>query len=323
MNLLDVAVLDDYQGVALEMADWSAISERTRITTFREHIAHEDDLVAALSTFGCLVVMRERTPLTRSILQQLPALKLIVTTGPVNASIDLDAAQDLGIQVLGTVGGDGQTSTIELAWALILGLARNMAVDDADIRAGRWQRHVGVMLAGRTLGLVGLGNLGARMIPIARAFGMSVSAWSKNLDARRAQRMGVMAPSREEFFSMADVVSVHLKQSPRSVGYVSRDDLNHMGPSSYLINTSRGPVVDEVALVDALVAGRIAGAGLDVFSTEPLPMGHRLLTLPNVLLSPHKGFVTRETYGPYFRQVVEDIGSYLDGRPRRSLVLPP
>jgi phosphoglycerate dehydrogenase-like enzyme len=314
-----VAVLDDYQGVALEMADWSSLGESVEITVFRDHVSDPDALVRRLESFDIITAMRERTPFPRAVLERLPNLRLLVTSGPVNAAIDIDAARELGLIVSGTVGRNGIPGTIELTWALILASARSLVREDALVRAGGWQRGVGTVLSGRTLGIVGLGNLGSRMIPVARAFGMEVTAWSKNLSKERAAELNVMALDREEFFRTADVVSVHLKFSPQSAGYIGRDELSLMKPSAFLVNTSRGPLVDEEALIEALESGSIAGAGLDVYNVEPLPLDHRLRSLPNVVLSPHMGYVTEQTYRDYFGGYVESIGSYLCGNPIRVL----
>jgi phosphoglycerate dehydrogenase-like enzyme len=314
-----VAILDDYQGVALEMADWASIEDRVDITVFRDHVSDHDELVGRLDTFDILAVMRERTPFPRDLLERLPNLRLLVTSGPVNAAIDVDAARDLGIVVCGTVGRNGIPGTVELTWALILAAARSVHREDASMRAGGWQLGMGTVLKGKTLGIVGLGNIGPRMIPIAKAFGMNVTAWSRNLTGEWAAELGAQALEREEFFATADVVTVHLKLSPRSVGYIGPEELALMKSSAFLVNTSRGPLVDEDALIDALSHGGIAGAGLDVYSVEPLPVDHRLRTLPNVVLSPHMGYATRETYADYFGGMVEDIDCYLRGEPIRVL----
>lgn len=314
-----VAVLDDYQGVTFEMADWSTLGDAVEVTVFRDHVTDPDELVRRLEHFDIITAMRERTPFPRTILERLPNLRLLVTSGPVNAAIDIDAARDLGIVVCGTVGRNGIPGTIELAWALILASARSIVREDALVRAGGWQRGVGTVLSGRTLGIVGVGNLGSRMIPIARAFGMEVTAWSRNLTKDRAAELNVTALDHDQFFSTADVVSVHLKLSPRSIGYIGREELSLMKSTAFLVNTSRGQVIDEGALVDALESGCIAGAGLDTYSVEPLPVAHRLRSLPNVVLSPHMGYVTKQTYRDYFGGYVEAIGAFLQGKPIRVL----
>jgi len=301
------------------MADWASLGPAVELTIFRDHVIDPDELVRRLANFEIITVMRERTLFPREVLERLPNLRLLVTSGPVNDAIDIDAARELGIVVSGTVGKNGIPSTVELAWGLILAVARSLTREDALVRAGGWQLGLGTVLHGKTLGIVGLGNVGARMIPIAKAFGMNVTAWSRNLSAERAEELGVQALSREEFFSTADVVTVHLKLSPRSVRYIGRAELSLMQPTAFLVNTSRGSVVDEEALIEALERDTIAGAGLDIYATEPLPGSHRFRSLFNVVLSPHKGYVTYETYEDYFRGYVENIDAFLRGNPIRML----
>ena len=314
-----VAVLDDYQGVALEMADWSWLGDSVEVTVFRDHISDPDALIRRVQNFDIITAMRERTPFPRAILERLPNLRLLVTSGPANAAIDIDAARELGIVVSGTVGRNGIPGTIELTWALILASARSLVREDALVRAGGWQRGIGTVLSGRTLGIVGLGNLGSRMIPVGRAFGMEVTAWSKNLSKEHAAELSVTALDHDEFFKTADVVTVHLKYTPRSAGYIGSNELSLMQPTAFLVNTSRGPIVDEDALIEALETGSIAGAGLDVYNVEPLPLEHRLRSLPNVVLSPHMGYVNQQTYRDYFGGYVQAIASYLQGNPIRVL----
>ena len=314
-----VAILDDYQGVALDMADWTSLGDAVDIEIFRDNLSEADAIVRRLERFDIVAAMRERTAFPREMLERLPNLRLLVTSGPVNDAIDIDAARELGIIVSGTIGRNGIPGTIELTWALILASARSVVSEDAFVRAGGWQRGVGTILSGRTLGIVGLGNLGSRMIPVARAFGMDVTAWSKNLTQERADEFGVPALDRESFFRTADVVSVHLKYTERSAGYIGREELALMKPSAFLVNTSRGPLVDEAALIEALESGSIAGAGLDVFTVEPLPIDHRLRSLPKVVLSPHMGYVSQQTYRDYFGGYVEAIAAYLEGKPIRVL----
>lgn len=314
-----MAILDDYQSVALAMADWSVLDDRVETVAFSDHVSDEDALVERLREFDGVVVMRERTGLPGRVLERLPLLQLIVTSGSANAALDLEAATRLGITVQGTSGWSGVTATIEHTWGLILAMVRHTPREDAVVRAGGWQESIGISLRGKVLGIVGLGNLGSGMPPVARALGMEVVAWSRNLDPARATEVGVTAVSREELFGRSDVVTVHLKMSERSRSYVGANELALMRPEAYLINTSRGPVVDEAALTRALVEGRLAGAALDVFSVEPLPADDPLRTAPNLVLSPHIGYVTRDTYQEYFPQVVEDIESFLDGAPVRVL----
>ncbi|GAA3529723.1 D-2-hydroxyacid dehydrogenase family protein [Nonomuraea rosea] len=309
------AVLDDYQGVALGLADWS----RVRATSFREHFTSQDDLVAAISDAEIVVVMRERTPFTAGLFARLPNLRLLVTTGLRNASIDLAAAREHGVTVCGT--GSSSTPPVELTWALILGLTRHLVPEATAVRAdGPWQHTLGTDLHGRTLGLLGLGKIGSRVAAVGLAFGMDVLAWSEHLTKDRADAAGVrLAPDKDALLSGSDVVSVHLVLSDRTRGLVGARELALMRPEAYLVNTARAAIVDQDALVAALRAGRLAGAGLDVFEREPLPAGHALRTLPNVLATPHLGYVTEANYETYFREAVQDIESFLDGAPIRLL----
>ncbi|MFI7640998.1 D-2-hydroxyacid dehydrogenase family protein [Nonomuraea sp. NPDC049400] len=313
--MLRCAVLDDYQGVALRLADWS----RVRSTSFRDHFAGQDELVAAIHDHEIVVAMRERTPFPAEVLDRLPNLRLLITTGMRNASIDLDAARARGVTVCGT--GSSSTPPVELTWALILGLARHLLPEATALRTGGpWQSTLGTDLHGRTLGLLGLGKIGSRMAEIGRAFGMDVVAWSRHLTQERTDALGVrLAPDMETLLSEADIVSVHLVLSDRTRGLIGERELSLMRPGAYLVNTSRAAIVDQAALVAALKAGRIAGAGLDVFETEPLPAGHELRTLPNVLATPHLGYVTELNYHTFFREAVEDIDAFLDGSPIRRL----
>src|SRR5690349_8115912 len=289
-----VAVLDDYQGVALSYGDWGDLD----VEVFTDHLPGDDEVVARLGPFDVVVAMRERTPFTRARLERLENLKLLVTTGMRNASIDLEAAREQGVAVCGT--GSLGPPTAELAWGLILALTRHIPAEDARMRAGGWQHTVGPELAGRTLGLVGLGRLGARMAKIARAFEMETIAWSQNLTPERAAEAGAEAVAKEELFRRADIVSIHLVLSDRSRGLVAVEELALMKPTAYLVNTSRGPIVDEAALLDALHSGRIAGAGIDVYDTEPLPPQHPLRFAPNTVLTPHIGYVTTGAYEVFY-----------------------
>ncbi len=305
-----IAVLDDYQNVALQMADWSAVTDRAAVTVFTDHVSDPDDLVARLEPFDVVFVMRERTPLPRSIIERLPNLKMIASTGPFNAAIDMAAAEDHGIHV-GTTGGT-VASTVELTWALILAGVRNLVVESQSVRDGGWQTSVGRELAGRTLGVLGLGRIGTRVARIGEAFGMKVVAWSQNLTPEAAAEAGVTHVSKEDLFVTADVLSVHMKLSERSTGLVGAAELALMKPTALLVNTSRGPIVDEAALVAALRNRAIAGAALDVFDTEPLPPGHPLRTLNNVLATPHIGYVADRPYRIFFRDAVAAISDWLD-----------
>jgi phosphoglycerate dehydrogenase-like enzyme len=312
-----VVVLDDYQQVALSCGPWERLAGRCDVRTLAEHVDDADALVAALAGAPVVVAMRERTPFDAERLGRLPDLRLLVTTGMANAAIDLDAAAANGIVVCGTRGRG--THTVELTWGLILALLRSIPQEDARVRAGGWQQTLGTELAGATLGLVGLGRLGSAMVPVARAFGMDVVAWSQNLDAARAEDAGASAVAKEELFARADVVSVHYKLSERSAGIVGAAEIAAMKAGAYLVNTSRGPLVDTQALLRALHDGAIAGAALDVYDREPLAPDDPLRTAPRTVLTPHLGYVTRENYGVFFADVVADIEVWLDGGAERRL----
>lgn len=315
-----IAILDDYQGVALGYADWGSLPANCEVRAFREHIADTALLVAALRDFEIIVAMRERTAFTAERIAALPRLRLLVTTGMANASINLEAARRQGVTVCGTSGNSRATS--ELAWGLILSLARSIPAEDARLRAGGWQQTVGVELQGRTLGLVGLGNQGAAMVPVARAFGMEVIAWSQNLTTDRAAQAGVEAVGKDDLFRRADFVSIHYKLGPRSVGLVGAAELALMRPTAFLINTSRGPIVERQALLEALHSERIAGAGLDVYDTEPLPADDPFRSAPRTVLTPHLGYVSDRAYRAMYPHAVEDIAAFLAGQPVRVLVAP-
>jgi phosphoglycerate dehydrogenase-like enzyme len=312
-----VAVLDDYQRVALRYGPWEDLGETVQVAAFCDHLYDDDAVAEQLEPFEIVVTMRERTPFPRTRLERLPRLRLLVTTGMANAAIDLDAARELGITVAGT--GGLVTPAVELTWGLILAVTRNIATEDQRIRSGGWQKSIGPGLAGRTLGLVGLGRIGRRVAAIAQAFEMKVIAWSPNLQADTASALGIEAVHKDALFERADVVTVHIVLSDRTRGLIGASHLARMKPSAYLVNTSRGPIVDERALLDALRGGRIAGAALDVFDTEPLPLEHALRTTPNTVLTPHIGFVSIENYEIFFRDVVENIAAFLDGTPLRIL----
>lgn len=313
---MKVAVLDDYQNVALQMADWSPVARRAEITVFTDHLGDPDDLVERLAPFDVVAVMRERTPLPRDILQRLPQLKMIASTGPFNASIDMAAAEEFGIHV-GTTGGS-VAATIELTWALILAGARSLVAESRSVRDGGWQTTVGQELSGKVLGVLGLGRIGARVAPIGTAFGMDVIAWSQNLTPEAAEKAGVRYVSRDALFATSDVLTIHLKLSDRSRGLIGPAELAAMKPTAMLVNTSRGPIVKEAALVDALQNRQIAGAALDVFDTEPLPVGHPLRTLDNVLATPHIGYVADRPYRIFFGDTVAAISDWLDREDTRG-----
>jgi phosphoglycerate dehydrogenase-like enzyme len=312
-----IAVLDDYQSAAAGFADWSLVPGPVDVVEFADHLCDEDALVDRLLPFEVVVAMRERTPFPRTLLERLPHLRLLVTTGRRNASIDVAAAAERGITVCGT--GSHAAGPVELTWALILAVARQVPLEDASVRAGGWQETVGTDLAGATLGVLGLGRLGERVARIGQAFDMDVVAWSQNLTDQRAAEVGVRLVDRDELFATADVLTVHLVLSDRTRGLVGRDELERMKPSAILVNTSRGPIVDEAALLDALSGSRIAGAGLDVFDTEPLAPDHPLRSAPRTVLTPHLGYVAEKTYEIFFREAVEDVAAFLAGSPIRVL----
>jgi phosphoglycerate dehydrogenase-like enzyme len=312
-----VALLDDYQGVALGMADWKSLPTGTEVVVFKDHLADEDALAARLADFDIIMALRERTPFPRTLLERLPKLKLLITAGMRNASIDMKAAAERGVLVCGTAGLPYPTA--ELAWGLILGLARRIPAEDRATREGRWQTSLGLGLNGKTLGVLGLGTLGSRVARVGRALEMKVLAWSQNLTAERAAAEDAMLVAKDDLLARSDFVSIHLVLSERTRGLVGARELGLMKRSAYLVNTSRGPIVDEAALIRALGNGTIAGAGLDVFDEEPLPRDHPFRRLPNIVITPHLGYVTEETYRIFYGQAVEDIKAYLDGTPLRVL----
>lgn len=305
-----IAILDDYQGVALKVADWSAVTERADVVAFSDHLEEEEALVDRLREFDVVCIMRERTPFRRSLMEQLPKLKLIASTGTRNAAIDPDAAQALGIEVVHT--GYTSTPTIEFTWAMILASMRNIASENASLRKGGWQIGVGEDLKGKTLGLVGLGNIGSEVARIGLAFGMRVLAWSQNLTCEKAAASGAEFVSKEALFSSSDIVSIHLILSHRTRGLIGAHELSLMKPTARLVNTSRGPIVVEAELIDALRRGAIAGAAIDVYDQEPLPEDHPFRSLPNVLATPHIGYVTRGLYETFYQDTATNIARWLD-----------
>lgn len=316
---LKCAILDDYQGVALELADWSKISEQVEVTAYREHFDTEDDLIRAVGDCEIIVIMRERTPFGASVLSRLPKLKLLITSGLRNASIHLPTAESQGVTVCGTVSH--QQPPAELTWALIHGLARNVVLENENLRNnGPWQSTVGVDLYGKRLGIIGLGKIGTRVAAVGKAFGMEVAAWSQNLTKERTDEVDVeLAGSLMQLLETSDFVTIHLVLSDRTRNLIGEQELKRMRPTAYLINTSRAPIVNREALAAALQEGWIAGAGLDVYETEPLPSDDMFRKLPNVLALPHLGYVSQNNYRAYFTEAVEDIQAYLSGEPIRKL----
>ncbi len=312
------AILDDYQNVALKLADWSKIKDRVEVKVFSEHLGATDKVIAALQGFEIIVAMRERTPFLKKVIDALPALKLLITTGMRNASIDTEAAKARGVTVCGTGGFGNPTSGVAIG--LMLELTRRLGYENARLHAGApWQTTIGLDLEGMTLGILGLGKLGTRTANIAKAFGMKVIAWSQNLTPDKCREAGVSYASKEDLFRQSDFITIHVVLSPRTRGLIGSAELELMKPTAFLVNTSRGPIVDEAALIAALRGGGIAGAGLDVFDVEPLPLHHPFRKMDNVVITPHLGYVSEQNYRRYFADAVEDIGAFLDGKPVRVL----
>lgn len=315
-----VAVIDDYQNVAMEVADWGPVTTDCEVTVFNDHLPDEDQVAARLGDFEIVVIMRERTPFPRSLFEKLPNLKLLVTSGMRNLALDLAAAGDHGVVVSGTPSAG--TSTAELTWGLLLGLARRIPEEDRATRLGAWQRTLGDGLAGKTLGVIGLGRIGSQVADVGNAFRMTVIAWSPNMTAERAGECGASLVSRDELLSQSDFVTIHVILSARSRGMIGAAELALMKPTAYLVNTSRGPLVDEAALIEALESGSIAGAALDVYDIEPLPLDHPFRRLQNTVITPHLGYVSRDLYQVFYGVAVEDIRAWLDGAPINELAPP-
>ena len=312
------AILDDYQNVAVKSADWSKVKGDVEIKAFNEHLGAGQSVIAALKDYAIVVAMRERTAFPRAVIEALPSLKLLITTGMRNASIDTEAAKARGVTVCGT--GSFGSPTSGIAIGLMLELTRHIGYENARLHAGAtWQSTIGPDLEGMTLGILGLGKLGARTAAIAKAFGMKVIAWSQNLTAERCQEVGVGYVGKDDLFRQSDFITIHNVLSARSRGMIGAKEFGLMKPSAFLINTSRGPIVDEAAMLAALRDKKIAGAGLDVFDTEPLPLDHPLRKMDNVVLTPHLGYVSEQNYKHYFAGVVEDIRGFLDGKPVRVM----
>ena len=318
MTRLRCAILDDYLDVALKLADWSPLKDRVDIAVFNEPFASTEHAASALKDFEIICAMRERTPFPRALFAALPDLKLLITSGMRNAALDLEAAKDHQVVLCGTQWG--RDPTAPLTMGLILELTRNIGRESARMHAGeRLQKFVGMEIEGRTLGVLGLGKLGSKVSKLAQAFGMNVIAWSPNLTPERCKEVGVGYATKEELFSTADIVTIHVVLSQRSRGLVGREDLARMKPTAYLINTARGPIVDEAALLETLRQRKIAGAGIDVFAIEPIPVDHPFRKLDNVVLTPHLGYVTEEGFRNHYGQMVEGIGAWLKGEPVRRL----
>jgi phosphoglycerate dehydrogenase-like enzyme len=312
-----IAILDDYANVSLEMADWSNLPAGYETVVFTDNLVEHDGLVERLADFDVVCAMRERTPFPAEIFRRLPNLKLFITSGMRNLAVDFATAREMGVVCCGTRASGMATS--EHTWGLIHACARGVHVDDREMRAGNWQTQIGVELGGKTLGVLGLGRLGSHVAKVGLAFGMKVVAWSQNLTAERAAEVGVELVSREDLFRTSDFLSIHLILSDRSRGNVGADEFSAMKPSSYLINTSRGPIVDQDALIKALTEGQIAGAATDVYDIEPLPADHPYRSLENLIMTPHMGYVTREGYTAFYSQMVENIQAWHDGAPTRLI----
>jgi phosphoglycerate dehydrogenase-like enzyme len=312
------AVLDDYQNVAIKMADWSKVTGDVEVKVFDAPLDGPEEVIRALQGFAIICAMRERTPFPRQVIQGLPDLKLLITTGARNLSFDMAAAAERGIVVSSTASFGNPTAG--LTFGLMLELARRIGYENARLKAGAgWQTTIGIDLEGKTLGIVGLGRLGNRVAQIAKPFGMKVIAWSQNLTPDRCREVGVEYASKEDLFRQADFVTIHVQLSARTRGLIGAQDLTLMKPTAFIINTSRGPIVDEKALLAVLQERRIAGAGLDVFDIEPLPLDHPFRQLENTVITPHLGYVSAENYRLYFRDIVEDIRAFLDGKPIRVI----
>jgi phosphoglycerate dehydrogenase-like enzyme len=310
MKRYKIAVLDDYQNVALESADWSVLYDQADITVFQNHLADTDALINRLVPFDVICLMRERTPLPRHVIERLPNLKLIASTGPVNAAIDRVAAADHAVAVLYT--GYRSDPTIEFTWTLILASARNIVAESNSVRSGGWQRTIGSDLNGKTLGVLGLGRIGSQVARIGGAFGMKLVAWSQNMTAEAANAAGASLVSKEQLFEQADILTIHLVLSSRTRGLVGAAELARMKPTARLINASRGPIVDEQALISVLRKRQIAGAAIDVFDIEPLPSSHAFRTLDNVLATPHLGYVSQGLYKTFYKDTVANIRAWLN-----------
>ena len=314
---MKVAILDDYQGVAEQLVDWSKFEDSCEIKVFNQPFENEDNAIENLKNFEALIIMRERTPMTKKLMDGCPKLRFIATSGMRNLGIDLEYAKSKGIIVSGSEGNKNPTA--ELTWALILGLARNIKQESENMYQGYWQTTIGFELKGKTLGIMGLGKLGSMVAKVGKAFGMEVIAWSENLKIAEAEKHGVMAVTKEELFEKSDFLTIHYLLSDRSRNLVKYEDISKMKKTAFIINTSRGPIINEDDLIKALQDEIIAGAGLDVYAIEPLPENHKLRFLPNVLLTPHIGYVTLDNYTKWYNQMAENLQAFLDGQPIRVL----
>ena len=316
---MKVAILDDYQNVALKVAGWDKLRGKAEVTVFSDHVDGVDAVAKRLAPFEIVSCMRERTPFTRELFKKLPNLKLLITTGARNASIDVAAANECGVTVCHTSNPASAPQMVQFTWGVILGLVRHIPLEEQNVRQGRWMTTLGHTIHDKTIGILGLGKIGAGVAKVAQAFGAKTIAWSQNMTAEKAAAAGCQLVGKDELMSTADIVTVHLVLSQRTRGIIGARELGLMKPTAYLVNTSRGPLVDEAALLKTLQARKIAGAGIDVYSTEPLPANDPFRKLDNALVTPHIGYVTEETYRIYFNDTIEDILAFLDGKPIRVL----
>jgi phosphoglycerate dehydrogenase-like enzyme len=315
---MNIAILDDYLGISQEVANWEGVKSRANIVVFNRPLALPDDAARELANFDIICTLRERMPIPSELISRLPRLKYIIVTGKRYDTVDVIAAANQGVLVSNTpVNGRGAGGVAELVWGLILAATRNIASEDQVMRNGGWQTRAGTTVGGKVLGILGLGGLGRRVAEIGHVFGMKVQAWSQNMTLEQAESAGAQLVSKEQLFATSDIVTVHLALSERTRGIVGANELLAMKRSAYLINTARGAIVDENALIEALRSGVIAGAGIDVYEHEPLPAGHPFRSLSNVVITPHIGYFTREMLGTYYGDAVELIGAFLDGRPER------
>lgn len=312
-----LAILDDYEKVALELAPWGNLGPDIKIDVYNDRLVKKDALVNRLLPYDILVIMRERTPFPQRLIERLSNLKLLVTTGRLNRAIDLAACHKNGVVVCGTESS--KNAPAELAWGLILALARRIPQQDRSVRQGIWGDGIGTGLEGKVLGILGLGKLGTQVARVGLAFGMQIIAWSRNLTQEKAAAVGAVRVEKDELFTRSDVISIHLVLSDRTRGLIGAHEIGLMKPSAYIVNTSRGPIVQEAVLIEALRKGRIAGAGLDVFDDEPLPPDHPYVSLPNTVLTPHIGYVTKESFRIYFNQALEDVAAWLTDKPVRVI----
>ena len=318
--MLKAAIIDDYQNVALSLASWDSLGSDVSIDVFNDHLADETAVARRLQPYDILVIMRERTPFPHSLIENLPNLKLLVTSGNRNRAIDIKACAEKKIIVSGTGSARaGSHPTAELAWGLIMALTKHIPSENLAVREGKWGVDMSIGLGGKVLGVVGLGHVGSVVARAGLNFGMEVIAWSQNLSEARAREMGATRVEKEDLFARSDIISIHVILSERTRGMINEKDLGLMKPSAYLVNTSRGPIVDKKALLDVLTNRRIAGAGLDVYDIEPLPPNHPLLSVSNTVLTPHIGYVTRDNFEVYYRDAVEDIRAWLAGKPIRTI----